>query len=186
MTMTNQSTTLFSETVSSGGTLFWMSPELLNPPRFGFNGRPTCESDCYALGMVVYEVSRSACSLQSPSFTRSQVLTGLQPFHHRFACTAMLAILGGERPERPPDAESLGFSDTLWGLAQSCWSESTSARPTAQRLFEYLSPASLGWVPPAIYPVIRVNAFGVVGSDSSGFFRTSLASSAYDIEGMVW
>ncbi|KAF9649744.1 hypothetical protein BDM02DRAFT_3113395 [Thelephora ganbajun] len=33
-----------------------MSPELLGPPRFGSNGLPTPESDCYALGMVVYEV----------------------------------------------------------------------------------------------------------------------------------
>ena len=34
-----------------------MSPELLDPDRFG-NGdrRPTKRSDCYALGMVIYEV----------------------------------------------------------------------------------------------------------------------------------
>lgn len=63
MTMGDQSTVLFSESVSSGGTLCWMSPELLDPPRFGSNGRPTRESDCYALGMVVYEVSRSPHSL---------------------------------------------------------------------------------------------------------------------------
>ena len=52
------STVLFSESVvSSGGTLHWMSPELLDPTHFGSEGRPTRESDCYALGMVVYEVS---------------------------------------------------------------------------------------------------------------------------------
>ena len=34
-----------------------MSPELLNPDLFGFeDSRPTKESDCYALGMVVLEV----------------------------------------------------------------------------------------------------------------------------------
>jgi len=66
MTMTDQSTILLSESlVSSGGTLCWMSPELLDPPRFGSNGRPTCESDCYALGMVIYEVSQSALPLRS-------------------------------------------------------------------------------------------------------------------------
>lgn len=59
MTMAELSTILLSETaVSSGGTICWMSPELLDPPRFGSNGRPTRESDCYALGMVIYEVSR--------------------------------------------------------------------------------------------------------------------------------
>ena len=37
-----------------------MSPELLYPERFGVpeseNNRPTRQSDCYALGMVIYEV----------------------------------------------------------------------------------------------------------------------------------
>jgi hypothetical protein len=34
-----------------------MSPELLDPDRFGIsNSQPTKRSDCYALGMVVYEV----------------------------------------------------------------------------------------------------------------------------------
>jgi len=34
-----------------------MSPELLDPERFGITDyRPTKKSDCYALGMVVYEV----------------------------------------------------------------------------------------------------------------------------------
>ena len=34
-----------------------MSPELYDPERFGAtDDRPTKQSDCYALGMVVYEV----------------------------------------------------------------------------------------------------------------------------------
>ena len=42
---------------SSGGTERWMSPELLMPEQFGFSEtRPTKQSDCYALGMVIYEV----------------------------------------------------------------------------------------------------------------------------------
>ena len=40
-----------------GGTYQWMSPELINPESCGLKKiRPTKESDCYALGMVVYEV----------------------------------------------------------------------------------------------------------------------------------
>ena len=58
MTMTDLSTLVLSETVVfSGGTLSWMSPELLDPPRFSSDGCPTRESDCYALGLVVYEVN---------------------------------------------------------------------------------------------------------------------------------
>jgi len=73
MTMIDLSTMLLSETtVSPGGTIRWMSPELLDPTHFGSNGRPTRESDCYALGMVVYEVSwlRSYAgpSLTNPRF----------------------------------------------------------------------------------------------------------------------
>ena len=48
-------------TFTAGGTRQWMSPELLDPERFGIpeskGGRPTKQSDCYALGMVIYEVS---------------------------------------------------------------------------------------------------------------------------------
>ena len=51
-----------------GGTERWMSPELLDPEAFGLNGdRPTKQSDCYALGMVVYEVRRHAAVLQCPT-----------------------------------------------------------------------------------------------------------------------
>ena len=48
---------------TGGGTRRWMSPELLYPERFGMpeseNNRPTRQSDCYALGMVIYEVGVS-------------------------------------------------------------------------------------------------------------------------------
>jgi len=45
---------------TGGGTRRWMSPELLDPERLGMpeseDNRPTRQSDCYALGMVIYEV----------------------------------------------------------------------------------------------------------------------------------
>ena len=36
-----------------------MSPELIDPGRFNSDGLPSRESDCYALGMVIYEASSS-------------------------------------------------------------------------------------------------------------------------------
>jgi serine/threonine protein kinase len=46
---------------TAGGTYRWMSPELLYPEGFGIpeseGNRPTGQSDCYAFGMVIYEVS---------------------------------------------------------------------------------------------------------------------------------
>ena len=63
MTMAEISTTLLSGTsVPPGGTFCWMSPELLDPAHFGRNSRLTRESDCYALGMVVYEVGSLSLS----------------------------------------------------------------------------------------------------------------------------
>jgi hypothetical protein len=57
MTMADSSTNLLSESsLCSAGTFRWMSPELLDPSRFGSDGRQTRESDCYALGMAIYEV----------------------------------------------------------------------------------------------------------------------------------
>ena len=43
-----------------GGSIRWMSPELIDPELFRVEGnRPTKMSDCYALGMVIYEVGVS-------------------------------------------------------------------------------------------------------------------------------
>jgi serine/threonine protein kinase len=57
MTMADSGTNVFSQSsISSAGTHRWMSPELLYPENFGSDGRKTCESDCYALGMLIYEV----------------------------------------------------------------------------------------------------------------------------------
>ncbi|KAF9645203.1 kinase-like protein [Thelephora ganbajun] len=154
MTMADMSTFILSETtVSPGGTVRWMSPELLDPTQFGSNGRLTCESDCYALGMVIYEV-----------------LTGLPPFYHMRAYSPVAAVLRGERPEKPLDAELLGFSDTLWELVQSCWSESSSTRPTAQQPLDYLSPVVPTWVPPPVYPIV-VDDSSIIDTDSSSLLK---------------
>jgi len=55
---------LSATTVSPAGTVRWMSPELL----FGKNSPPTRESDCYALGMVTYEVSWLHSSRWDPAY----------------------------------------------------------------------------------------------------------------------
>ena len=182
--MADLSTVLLSESViSSGGTLFWMSPERLNLPPDS-NDRPTRESDCYALGMVIYEVSRS-CLLRRSLVYPYQVLTGLRPFYHlrshKSVFATAFAILRGERPERPPGAESLGFSSTLWGLVESCWSESSSARPTARQLLDYFFSASLTWVPPPVYPAITIDASDVSRSDSSGSWKTTFTNSTGEV-----
>ena len=102
-------------------------------------------------------------------FNPHQVLTGLRPFHRLHGFTPVPAILRGERPGKPLDAESFGFSQQLWGLVQLCWDELTSTRPTAQQLLDYLYPASLiPWVPPSTYPAIDIDPEDITESESSG------------------
>ena len=176
MVMTDLSTTLLSNTTPpSCGTTRWMSPELLDTIRFGSDGLPSRESDCYALGMTIYEVSGFSRS-GTLSLIHLQVLGGLPPFHHLRSPVVACAILGGARPRMPANALSLGFTDTLWGLLQSCWSERVAARPTARRLLDYLRPASSTWVPPKICPTTE-GAANTLSSDIFGGSGASLSGS---------
>ena len=69
-----------------------MSPELIAPQRSGFeDSRPTRSSDCYALGMVVYET-----------------ISGHLPFRKHTDLTVFVKVLEGERPHREG-----GFTDSL-------------------------------------------------------------------------
>jgi len=150
MTIHNLGTNLFSASVDSlGGTLPWMSPELVSAWRTGSKIRASRESDCYALGMVIYEA-----------------LTGLRPFRRLSNLGIAFAVVEGVRPEKPQDAKSLGFSDSLWELVQLCWSKESSDRPTAQRLLCRLSDFSSAWVAPVVYPVPETDT----NSDSSIVF----------------
>ena len=84
-------------------------------------------------------------------------------------------VIDGERPGKPPNAKSLGFSDTLWELVQLCWSVPSSIRPAVQRLFDDLSAASRNWAPPLVYP-IEVDATDdtAASADSSSLLKIPL------------
>ena len=83
---------LSSSSYALGGTSRWMIPELIDPERFGLeNNRPTKYSDCYALGMVIYEI-----------------ISGHFPFHQLGDLTVIVKVLAGERPPR-----GVRFTDSL-------------------------------------------------------------------------
>ena len=116
-------------TVTTGGTLLYMAPELLFPDKFGKkNGRPTQPGDIYAFGMTVYEV-----------------LTGLEPFYdrdffeRRGKYQLIDTVLGGARPTKPSDTESIGFGGGTWELVEECWMEESTERPTTERVLAHLS-----------------------------------------------
>ena len=122
--------TYTATTTSSGrvGTVRWMSPELIVPARFGVkHGRPTKESDCYALGMVILEV-----------------LTGKVPFQDCNSLTVMAKVIEGGRPDRP---KRRWFTDDLWGTLELCWLYKPKQRPAVESVLECLEKNSATWEP---------------------------------------
>jgi len=97
-----------------GGTVRWMSPELLDPESFGLEtSYPTKESDCYALGMSVYEV-----------------LSGHVPFSQASFTGVIRDVVKGKRPERPRGATGPWFTDGLWAMLELCWKPQPADRPS--------------------------------------------------------
>ena len=81
-----------------------MSPELFDPEKFDLkDSRQTKHSDCYALGMVVYEV-----------------LSGRVPFSRHHGLAIIWAIMKGERPARPRGEDGKWFTDGIWSLMERC------------------------------------------------------------------
>lgn len=115
--------------LNEGGSSRWMSPELLDPDAFGLEGvHRTKPSDCYALGMVIYEV-----------------LSGQLPFYRSTKFAAASKVLRGERPERP---QGVGwFTDGIWEILENCWKHQPSDRPSVDNVLNPLEVASNSWTP---------------------------------------
>ena len=120
-----------SSTPKSAGTTRWMSPELLDPVRFGReDGRATKESDCYALGMVILEV-----------------LSGKPPFSGDSGLVVMRKVIEGERPGKPEGKEEVWFADDLWEILEQCWLPQPERRPAIEAVLECLEQGSTVWQP---------------------------------------
>ena len=90
-----------------------MAPELIHPTLFGLETEvPSKEADIYALGMTVY-----------------QVLTGQWPFYPKGEEEIMYAVMLGERPPKPEDAEKIGMPEVVWELVMKCWRGDRTKRP---------------------------------------------------------
>jgi len=107
------------------GTLQWMSPELLDPDRFGLkSNNATKESDCYALGMLAYEI-----------------LSGQTPFAPATVPVIVWMVLEGKRPGRPQGEEGKLFTDAIWRVLNLCWNHQPSERPSIEAVLLCLERA---------------------------------------------
>ena len=110
-----------------GGMIQWISPELIDPDLFNLtDSRPTKESDCYALGMVIYEV-----------------LSGQTPFAPSKLPLVVSKVLRGQRPERPQENGRILFTDDLWKTLQRCWKHKPDERTDAKVVLRCLERTSL-------------------------------------------
>jgi len=88
-------------------------------------------SDCYALGMVIYEV-----------------LSLRIPFHEDSDLIVVLKVSRGNRPERPQEVEGVvRFTDDMWGVLKLCWAEQPGNRPNIEDVLQYLEKYSRSWTP---------------------------------------
>jgi serine/threonine protein kinase len=100
---------LTSTTYTQGGSVRWMSPELIDPQQLGLkHSHPTESSDCYALGMVIYET-----------------ISGNPPFHEDADLTVVMKVMQGKRPPR-----GVKFRKDLWRILEQCWESQPSSRPS--------------------------------------------------------
>ena len=119
---------LSSSSHTQGGTVRWMSPERIAPQRFGFkNSRPTVASDCYALGMVVYET-----------------ISGNLPFHKDTDLAVFMKVVEGERPPR-----GARFMESLWRMLEMCWEPQPNDRPSIEYILQCLEVVSSLPEPPS-------------------------------------
>ena len=117
---------LSSSSCAQGGTARWMGPELIAPQEFGFKtSRPTKFSDCYSLGMVIYET-----------------ISGNLPFHEDTDIAVFLKVVRGERPSRED-----GFADCLWKTTEQCWASQPSNRPSIEGVLQCLEMCSNASLP---------------------------------------
>ena len=146
---------LSSSSHTQGGTARWMSPERINPQQFGFKDScPSKPSDCYSLGMVIYET-----------------ISGNIPFHKHADLTVFMKVMEGEHPPR-----GVRFTESLWKVLELCWEPQPNDRPSIEDVLQCLDGGLIFSESPS--PGVAKDLRADDGdrgsvSDSSGSFLTS-------------
>ncbi|KAG8920395.1 hypothetical protein FRC01_000789 [Tulasnella sp. 417] len=129
-----------STAMQGAGTFRWQSPELWD------NAPKSSESDVYAFGMTIAEVSSqdghsSFSVLVFPNRPLPQVLTGKVPFSDLNNDMAVMyaVMLRDERPPRLPAESSCGVSyENVWNVAASCWPRNPKDRISMLEAFHQI------------------------------------------------
>ena len=127
-----------------------MSPELFDSKVQ--DHRRTKRSDCYALGMVIYEV-----------------LSRQRPFYQYANLVVFGKVAGGSRPERPRGTEAVWFTDDVWEMLGRCWVPQPEHCPSVKDVLRCLEEVSRSWVLPPQLP----EAPSTVGSLTQDFCGTT-------------
>jgi len=70
---------------------------------------------------------------------------GKVPFGELRLAELGYAVIEGRRPEKPENASTTGFSDSLWDFVQLCWNGDRKQRPNVASLVAHLSEAAANW-----------------------------------------
>jgi len=106
-----------------------MSPELFDPKIE--DHRRTKYSDCYALGMVIYEV-----------------LSRRKPFNRDPDLVVVVKVGNGDRPKKPQGVA--WFTDDVWGVLKLCWAPQPKDRPSIEDVLRCLEKVSRSWTLPPL------------------------------------
>ena len=108
---------------------------------------PVPETDIYAFGLVILQVfSRSESPVSAVFLTYFiQVLTGEFPFRGTGKVELGWSVVHGLRPDKPENASSIGFSDSLWDFVYRCWEGNMKLRPKVAEVVTHLERAAENW-----------------------------------------
>ena len=159
-------TTILSDSTTSnfharGGSLRWMSPELFDPE---IENRQTKHSDCYAFGMVIYEV-----------------LSGHVPFYEYPDLVVYALVFRGNRPEKLRGIEGIWFTDDVWKLLERCWLPEPQNRPRMEDVLQLLEGTSKSWTAPS---ATRSSATPLTAGSSVGWSLGQSTEGGMDASGM--
>eukprot|EP00735_Rhodelphis_limneticus_P007242 TRINITY_DN19749_c0_g1::TRINITY_DN19749_c0_g1_i1::g.11297::m.11297 TRINITY_DN19749_c0_g1::TRINITY_DN19749_c0_g1_i1::g.11297 ORF type:complete len:242 (-),score=18.51,sp/Q7T6Y2/YR831_MIMIV/33.13/5e-18,sp/Q7T6Y2/YR831_MIMIV/25.68/2e-12,Pkinase_Tyr/PF07714.12/3.1e-21,Pkinase/PF00069.20/1e-20,Kinase-like/PF14531.1/0.012 TRINITY_DN19749_c0_g1_i1:33-758(-) len=107
----SSSSTVISE---PGSSAYWCPPEVIR------GERPSCASDMYAYGMVLWKI----------------IAKELNPFGKLSHLDIMRAIDAGERPPIPSGSSPLWHESWLVDIIVQCWEENPLARPGVTEVYQ--------------------------------------------------